>query len=279
MAKIIKIIKAKPTVEGAGVLLNRVFGFDNPYEFDPFLLLDDFSSDNPEDYLKGFPWHPHRGIETVTYMIEGIVEHQDSIGNKGMIKSGQVQWMTAGSGIIHQEMPKESKKMLGFQLWVNLPKKKKMMDPRYQEITRIPEFLEQGIKIKVIAGNYKKTKGPVEDIMANPTYYDVEMPKKREFNLEAKKENTSFAYVFEGSGYFEDRLVKKGELVSFKGNLKIRTIDNTLRFLFVSGKPLKEQIAWYGPIVMNTQRELEIAFDEFQNGTFIKKKQTIHQSP
>jgi quercetin 2,3-dioxygenase len=272
MTKIIKIIKAKPTIEGAGVLLNRVFGFSNPYEFDPFLLLDDFSSDNPEDYLKGFPWHPHRGIETVTYMIEGIVEHQDNLGNKGKIKSGQVQWMTAGSGIIHQEMPKESKRTTGFQLWINLPKSNKMMTPRYQEINKIPEVAENGIKIKVIAGSYKKTKGPVEDIMANPTYFDIEMPKKKEFNLESDKENTSFAYVFEGSGYFEDKLIEKGELVSFKGNLKIKTSDEIVRFIFVSGRPLKEPIAWYGPIVMNTQNELKVAFEEFHNGTFIKKK-------
>ncbi len=279
--KIEKILKSKPTIEGAGVHLKRAFGYYEVPLLDPFLLLDDFHSDNPADYIAGFPWHPHRGIETVTYMLEGRVEHGDSMGNKGVIFPGDVQWMTAGSGIIHQEMPKgDNGNMWGFQLWVNLPSTHKMMEPRYREVKneQIPEVsIGENVKIRVISGEIENTKGPVRDIIVDPEYLDITMAPGTEFEHNIKKGYRALAYVIEGSGYFDPdkrKLIDIEHLVIFKDGdaVKISTDDKRLRFLLVSGKPLGEPVAWYGPIVMNTQEELDIAFEEYRNGIFIKHK-------
>ncbi len=294
-----KVFKGKPTIEGAGVRLRRAFGFSEVPMFDPFLMLDDFRSDIPEHYLKGFPWHPHRGIETITYMLDGKVEHGDSMGNKGVITSGDVQWMTAGSGIIHQEMPKGDKDGLmgGFQLWANLPASHKMMEPRYRDVKgeQIPEVaLKNGVKIKIISGRIGETEGPVRDIVIDPQYLDVTVPPETEFTHHTKNEHNVFAYVIEGKGYFceeknpftyemvgenyfdleRDPFVSNGTLVLFdKGDeIKVITEDKPVRFLLISGKPIGEPVAWYGPIVMNTQEGLRIAFEEYRNGTFIRHK-------
>lgn len=276
-----KILTSRPTLEGAGVKLKRVFGFNQVPLFDPFLLLDHFGSDNPADYLKGFPWHPHRGIETITYMKEGKVEHKDSLGNSGTIESGDVQWMTAGSGIIHQEMPKEYEgKMMGFQLWANLPAKDKMMNPRYRDVleSQIPEItIDEKVKVKIICGKIGDKRGPVTDIVTDPEYFDVLIDKEGSFLHEVKEDHTVFAFVYEGAAYFDSqkkKLISAGEIVLFdKGNvIKIYTKDQLVKFLLVSGKPLNEPVAWYGPIVMNTEKELQIAFQEYRNGTFIKHK-------
>ncbi len=274
--------KGKPVLEGAGVHLKRVFGFNEIPQFDPFLLFDDFRSDEPSKFIKGFPWHPHRGIETITYVLEGDVEHRDSLGNKGIISSGDVQWMTAGSGIIHQEMPKgtEEGKMYGFQLWTNLPASHKMMSPRYRDIksSEIPELNSgNGVKIKIICGKLGLTEGPAKDIVTEPEYFDVYIPSSTEFTLQVKKGNTAFAYIIEGSGYFceeRNRKFENTELILFDDGdeINIKTGEEHLRFLFCSGKPLNEPIAWGGPIVMNTREELNKAFEEFHNGTFIKNK-------
>jgi len=295
--KINKVWKSKPTIEGAGVHLKRAFGYSEVPLFDPFLMLDDFRSDHPKDYIKGFPWHPHRGIETITYVLRGDVKHGDSMGNKGVITSGDVQWMTAGSGIIHQEMPEGDKKgsMWGFQLWVNLPAKHKMMPPRYQEVKRdqIPEVtLENGTRIRVICGKADDRQGTVQDIMVEPVYLDVSVPPRIEHVLATKRGHTVLAYVFDGKGYLcrekkpfsyevegknyfdlqRDPFVSNGELVLFgEGDqVMVSTEEEPVRFLLISGKPIGEPVAWYGPIVMNTQEELRIAFEEYRNGTFIK---------
>ena len=295
--KIREILKSKPTIEGAGVHLKRVFGFGEVPMFDPFLLLDDFRSDNPAHYVKGFPWHPHRGIETITYILSGDVEHGDSLGNKGIIGSGDVQWMTAGSGIIHQEMPKgdENGKMYGFQLWANLPSRDKMMNPRYRDIAneQIPEIKPpSGTIIKVIAGEASGIKGPVQDIVIDPEYIDVTIPANSEFKHPTKQGHTVFAYIIGGQGYFCDEkissttegkktnhidiqhepLVDNGTIVLFQDGDEITafTEEQKMRFLLISGKPIGEPVAWQGPIVMNTQEELRIAFEEYQQGTFIK---------
>jgi len=284
-------------MEGAGVALNRVFGYQEVPLFDPFLLLDDFRSDNPDDYLRGFPWHPHRGIETITYVLEGNVEHGDSVGNSGIISSGDVQWMTAGSGIIHQEMPKGNEQgiMYGFQLWANLPASYKMINPRYQEIKSkdIPETaLENKVKIKVICGKFNNVTGPVKDIITDPVYLDITVPPNIEFSLPVKKQNTAFAYIIEGKAYFcKDKKPFSYEVESINyfdtkrtpfidnrmlclfddgDEIKVITENSHVRFLFISGKPLKESVAWYGPIVMNTQEELRTAFDDLEKGTFFK---------
>jgi len=297
--KIKKILKSKPTLEGAGVHLKRAFGFYQVPLLDPFLLLDDFHSDNPSDYIKGFPWHPHRGIETITYMLFGKVEHGDSMGNKGVIQPGDVQWMTAGSGIIHQEMPKGQKDglMWGFQLWANLPASHKMMDPRYREVksSQIPEVaLAKGVKVKIISGQVNGTKGPVRDIVTDPEYLDITIPSKSTFQYPVKRGHTVLAYVIDGQGYFDEGrdsyafeaeganyfdfqrecLIAPENLVIYGDGdeIIISTEDKGVRFLFVSGKPIQEPVAWYGPIVMNTQEELRIAFEEYQKGTFIKHK-------
>jgi redox-sensitive bicupin YhaK (pirin superfamily) len=270
------VFKNRPTLEGAGVKLKRVFGYQEVPLFDPFLLLDHFGSDNPEDYLAGFPWHPHRGIETVTYMLSGEVEHGDSIGNRGVIKSGDVQWMTAGSGIVHQEMPKRYEGLMrGFQLWVNLPAANKMMGPRYRGITQedIPTVKEQGATIKIISGEVNGQKGPIKDLVVKVDYLDINLEKQASFSRNINNDDTVFSFVFEGSGYFGDTRVEAGYCILFDNGdtVKIKTTTG-VRFLLVSGKPLKEKIAWGGPIVMNTQQELYQAFRELENGTFIKKK-------
>ncbi len=292
------VIKSKPTIEGAGVHLKRAFGFSGTRAFDPFLLLDDFRSDDPEHYLPGFPWHPHRGIETITYMLGGTVEHGDSMGNKGVIRAGDVQWMTAGSGIIHQEMPKGDSRgaMQGFQLWANLPASQKMMDPRYRDISagQIPEVaLGSGVKVKVICGEENGVKGPVRDVVIDPVYLDVSIPPACEYTRKIPQGHTAFAYVIggkacfcrqrdpfsydaEGENYFDlqrSPFVEDGNLVLFDDGdeVVISTESGPARLLLWSGKPIREPIAWYGPIVMNTREELARAFEEYENGTFIKK--------
>ncbi len=296
--KIKKAWKSKPTIEGAGVHLKRAFGYYQVPDLDPFLLLDDFRSENPDHYLKGFPWHPHRGIETITYVLQGEVEHGDSMGNRGLISSGDVQWMTAGSGIIHQEMPKgdEKRVMSGFQLWANLPASHKMMDPRYRDVKneQIPEIsLENGVRVKIICGKINGTKGPVQDIVTNPEYLDVTVPAGASFVHPVKRGRNVFAYVIEGEGYFDPGRDAYGHEVVGKnyfdmkrscvcgdgtvihyGNgdeVSVSSDKNGVRFLLVSGKPIGEPVAWYGPIVMNTQEELRQAFDELERGTFLKQ--------
>ncbi|HMK59510.1 MAG TPA: pirin family protein [Dissulfurispiraceae bacterium] len=296
--KIRKVWKSKPTIEGAGVHLKRAFGYYQVPRLDPFLLLDDFHANNPGYYLAGFPWHPHRGIETITYLLHGKVEHGDSMGNSGVISPGDVQWMTAGSGIIHQEMPKGDKNNLlwGFQLWANLPAVNKMMDPRYRGITReeIPtKTLASGAKVKVICGNVDGVKGPIQDIVTDPEYIDVSMPPQTTFTHRVSTGHTVFAYVIDGSAYFdEERNPFAHEVIGenyfdFKREcrfgaetlvlyeragdaLLITTEDSAARYILVSGRPIGEPVAWYGPIVMNTQEELQTAFEEFEKGTFIK---------
>jgi redox-sensitive bicupin YhaK (pirin superfamily) len=294
-----KVLKSKPVIEGAGVHLRRVFGFSEVPQFDPFLMLDDFRSDNPNHYLRGFPWHPHRGIETITYVLRGDVEHGDSMGNSGVITSGDVQWMTAGSGIIHQEMPKGDAQgaMYGFQLWANLPAAHKMMDPRYRDVKRehIPELtLKNDVKVKIICGKVGKTQGPVRDIVIDPEYLDFTIPASSVFVHPTKRGHTVFAYVTGGKGYFcqeknpftyevegenyfdikRDPFVGNGTIVLFDNGdeVMVTTENEPVQFLLISGKPIKEPVAWYGPIVMNTQEELRIAFEEYNKGTFIKQK-------
>ncbi len=274
------VLPSRETIEGAGVHLRRAFGYYEVPKLDPFLLLDDFRSQNPAEFVAGFPWHPHRGIETVTYMLDGFVEHEDSIGNKGVIRSGDVQWMTAGSGIIHQEMPKHLNdgKMGGFQLWVNLPTNHKMMDPRYQEVKSagIPQFeAAKGVTVRVIAGQVGEVRGPVRDIVVEPEYLDVRIAPHAVFDHAVKRGHRAFAYVLAGRGRFDDasgEVVDSENLVLFRdgGRIRIEAMDRPLRFLLVSGKPLREPVAWWGPIVMNNRRELETAVDEFQNGTFVR---------
>ena len=280
--KIKRISKSKPTMEGAGVLLKRVFGYNEVPLLDPFLLLDDFHSDNPDDYIAGFPWHPHRGIETITYMLHGEVKHGDSLGNGGLIHPRDVQWMTAGSGIIHEEMPQQKDRLLwGFQLWANLPASHKMMDPRYRDVKKeqIPEvsLADDKGKVKIIAGEINGTRGPVQDVVTNPEYLDVTIDSESEFKHNVKRGHTVFAYVIEGKGYFDpnrDQLISAENLVIFNDGdeVRITTKDESVRFLLISGKPIGEPVAWYGPIVMNTEEELRIAFEEYRNGTFIKYK-------
>lgn len=297
--KISKVWKSKPTIEGAGVHLKRAFGYSQVPRFDPFLMLDDFHSGNPDEYLPGFPWHPHRGIETITYVLEGVVEHGDSMGNKGVIRSGDVQWMTAGSGIIHQEMPKGTDEgvMWGFQLWANLPATHKMMAPRYQGIVaaEIPEVtLQGGVKVNIICGEVEGVRGPVQDVIADPEYLDVTVPALTAFTHPIKRGYTAFAYIIKGDGYFDlGRDAYSHEIVGVNyfdfqrkctcsaedivlyddGDEVVITAKETpLRFLLVSGKPIGEPVAWYGPIVMNTQEELQTAFEEYEKGTFIKHK-------
>ena len=297
--KIKKIFKSKQTIEGAGVHLKRAFGSSEVGQFDPFLLLDDFRSENPNHYNKGFPWHPHRGIETITYILQGKVEHGDSLGNKGVIDAGDVQWMTAGSGIIHQEMPKgdASGRMEGFQLWANLPAAEKMMSPRYRDVKSndIPLItLENDVQIKIICGTVNNIHGPVQNIMIDPEYLDITVPAQTVYEHPAKPGHTVFAYVIAGQGYFckekkpftyeaegenyfdmeTDPLASNGTLILFEDgrSVHIETGDASIRFLLISGKPLNEPIAWHGPIVMNNQAELQLAFDEYRAGTFLKNK-------
>ncbi len=294
-----KVWKQIPTIEGAGVRLNRVFGFHEVPQLDPFLLLDCFRSDHRDDYVRGFPWHPHRGIETITYVLDGDVEHQDSLGNRGIIRPGDVQWMTAGSGIVHQEMPQGSAKgrMWGFQLWANLPRRQKMMDPRYREVTatQIPVVTTpEGATVRIICGQVGSVRGPVQEIVTDPEYLDVSLPTGKSFTHAVKEGYTVFAYVVEGEGYFDagrnpfDReaigenyfdlapscTCREGTSALYAeggDTIRVTTNKTPVRFLLVSGKPLKEPVAWYGPIVMNTKEELRTAFDEYQAGTFIKQ--------
>ncbi len=271
-----KILERHLTLEGAGVKLKRVLGNDKNSTLDPFLLLDHFGSDDPKDYIKGFPWHPHRGMETVTYMWAGEVEHGDSIGNRGTIKSGDVQWMTAGSGIIHQEMPqKYTGLMQGFQLWVNLPAKNKMTDPKYRGIEKeqIPVFQKNGVKIKVIAGKVDGIEGPVQDLAIAIEYFDVELAPGKAFKHATPKNSTAFVYVVNGSIMVLDKTITGGQCAVFSIGDAVK-IDSKpgSRFLFASGEPLREPVAWRGPIVMNTQEELDKAFEELDMGTFIKTK-------
>jgi redox-sensitive bicupin YhaK (pirin superfamily) len=293
-----RIIESRPTLEGAGVHLRRAFGFGDTKDYDPFLLLDDFRNENPEDYLAGFPWHPHRGIETITYVLAGEVNHGDSLGNQGILGAGDVQWMTAGSGILHQEMPHGDAKgrMHGFQLWANLPSSLKMTKPRYQDVSslHIPEVTEDdGTKIRIICGDFWGKKGPVDGIAADPRYLDVWVPPGKRKTLKVETSYHAFAYVFEGSGLFREAsqpMPVKTDTVGMGDNAKpmmtgnrslvlfgtgdevtVQAGDAGIRFLFVSGRPLQEPVAWHGPIVMNTQAELMQAFSDLQNGTFIKK--------
>jgi quercetin 2,3-dioxygenase len=294
-----QVLKAKPTLEGAGVRLQRAFGFGDTTEFDPFLLFDDFRNDNPDDYLAGFPWHPHRGIETITYVLAGSVDHGDSLGNRGSLGAGDVQWMTAGSGILHQEMPKGDPRgrMHGFQLWANLPSSLKMTQPRYQDVaaTDIPEIVDDdGTRVRVICGEFWGKRGPVEGVAADPRYLDVSVPPGRRKRLAVDTSRHAFAYVFAGSGTFRDASPPRGvqteeiggtgpaapaanetgnrSLVLFdRGDeVLVQAGDEGIRFLLVSGKPIEEPVAWYGPIVMNTQDQLRDAYAELRAGTFIK---------
>ena len=291
-----KVIASKPTLEGAGVRLRRAFGFGETSDYDPFLLFDDFRNDRPEDYLAGFPWHPHRGIETITYVLAGTVDHGDSLGNRGSLGAGDIQWMTAGSGILHQEMPKgdPAGRMHGFQLWANLPSSLKMTAPRYQDVQGkdVPEVVDDDeTRVRVVCGSFWGKSGPVEGVAADPRYLDIFVPPGVRKVLPVETSNHAFAYVFQGSGTFRDAsspravqtdIVGTGvERPDFIGNRSLILFDRGdevvvqageegIRFLLVSGKPIEEPVAWYGPIVMNTQHELRVALDELNRGTFIK---------
>ncbi|HVT88912.1 MAG TPA: pirin family protein [Tepidisphaeraceae bacterium] len=294
-----KLIQSKPTMEGAGVHLRRAFGFGNTTDFDPFLLMDDFRNDIPEDYLAGFPWHPHRGIETITYVLAGTVEHADSLGNRGAIAPGDIQWMTAGSGIVHQEMPKGDHlgQMHGFQLWANLPASLKMTAPRYQgieskDVTEVTD--DDGTHARLICGEFWSKRGPVDGIAADPIYIDVSVPPNKRKSLPVPTTHHTFAYVFAGSGKFcnaSGPLAVPTESVGWSDTnppteaadhslilfdsgdeVTVQAGEEGIRFLLVSGKPLQEPVAWYGPIVMNTQKELQQAYQELKQGTFLKQK-------
>lgn len=273
--KIKKVTKGRPAVDGAGVHLVRVVGYNDVKDYDPFLLLDAFDSTNPDDYIKGFPWHPHRGIETVTYLIEGKIEHGDSLGNSGSILDGDCQWMTAGSGIIHQEMPQASSRILGAQLWLNLPKKDKMCPPKYGDILSkdVPIITENNTKIHIISGIYKDTKGAFEGSYVKAMYLDVEMKSNDKWSLSIPSEDTLFIYIVQGEGsILNDKVYEKSAILLDKGELfEIKSQLSDLRFLLFSATPLKEDIAWGGPIVMNTKEELDFAFKELRDGTFIKE--------
>ena len=293
------ITPAKPTMEGDGVKLHRAFGFGETEAFDPFLLFDDFRNENPEDYLAGFPWHPHRGIETITYVLAGSVAHGDSLGNRGTLSAGDVQWMTAGSGIMHQEMPTgdDTGRMHGFQLWANLPSSLKMTDPRYQDIpgSEVPEIVDDdGTVVRVIVGDFWGKTGPVDGIAASPRYLDISVPPGKRKVLPIETTRHAFAYVFAGSGTFRDTSEPFGVLMEHEGpngeevlvreqagdrslvlfdsgdEVVVQAGDEGVRFLLVSGEPIREPVAWYGPIVMNTRDELRQAITDLQSGTFIK---------
>ena len=293
-----RIVQSQPTVEGAGVKLRRAFGFGDTRDTDPFLLFDDFRNERPADYLAGFPWHPHRGIETITYVLAGTVAHGDSLGNKGTLGAGDIQWMTAGRGILHQEMPRgdDIGRMHGFQLWANLPSSLKMTAPRYQDVTGrdIPEVVDDdGTRVRVVCGSFWGKKGPVDGVAADPSYLDVWVPPGRLKTLPVDTRRHAFAYVFEGSGTFRDASEPLGVLVEKPGpveivgrepagdrslvlfdagdEVRVQAGEAGIRFLLVSGRPLEEPVAWYGPIVMNTEDELRQAYAELQDGTFIAK--------
>jgi len=290
-----QVIESKPTLEGAGVKLRRAFGFGETSEYDPFLLFDDFRNDRPDDYIAGFPWHPHRGIETITYVLAGTVEHGDSLGNRGSLGAGDIQWMTAGSGILHQEMPQGDAqgRMHGFQLWANLPSSLKMTAPRYQDVSGndVPEVTDDdGTSVKIVCGSFWGKKGPVDGVAADPRYLDVFVPPGQRKRLEVEVSRHAFAYVFAGSGTFRDAsdprpvqtdIVGGTTRPDFIGNrslvlfdrgdeVTVQAGDQGIRFLLVSGTPIEEPVAWHGPIVMNTRAELQQAYDELSRGTFIK---------
>jgi quercetin 2,3-dioxygenase len=295
-----RIVQATPTIEGAGVRLRRAFGFGDTGDYDPFLLLDDFRNERPDDYLAGFPWHPHRGIETITYVLKGTVNHGDSLGNSGTLGAGDVQWMTAGSGILHQEMPQGDPqgKMHGFQLWANLPASLKMTAPRYQDIAArdIPEVTDDdGTMVRVVCGDFWGETGPVKGVAADPRYLDVWVPPGKRKTLAVETGRHAFAYVFDGSGTFRDASQPFGVLTERVGaadagpvreetgnrslvlfdrgdEVTVQAGDQGIRFLLVSGKPIEEPVAWYGPIVMNTREELQQAYAELRDGTFIKQR-------
>jgi quercetin 2,3-dioxygenase len=294
-----RVLTPKDTLEGAGVRLKRAFGFGNTEEFDPFLLFDDFRNERPEDFLKGFPWHPHRGIETITYVLAGSVDHGDSLGNKGSLGAGDVQWMTAGSGIMHQEMPKgdPTGRMHGFQLWANLPASLKMTAPRYQDVTSdaIPEAIDDdGTRVRVVCGEFWGKTGPVDGVAASPQYLDISVPPGVKKHLPIETTRHAFAYVFAGSGTFRGASQPRGvqtevvgegattvrsavgdrSLVLFDSGdeIVVQAGDAGIRFLLVSGQPIEEPVAWYGPIVMNTEEQLQQAYSELRAGTFIKHR-------
>jgi redox-sensitive bicupin YhaK (pirin superfamily) len=293
-----RIVESVPTMEGAGVKLRRAFGFGDTSETDPFLLFDDFRNERPADYLAGFPWHPHRGIETITYVLAGTVEHGDSLGNRGALGAGDVQWMTAGSGILHQEMPQgdATGRMHGFQLWANLPSSLKMTPPRYQDVEGkdVPEVIDDdGTAVRVVCGEFWGKRGPVDGIAADPRYLDVTIPAGKRKVLPVETSRHAFAYVFEGSGSFRDASRPVGvltegavhddapvrdvtgdrSLVLFDrgDDVVVQAGDRGIRFLLVSGKPIAEPVAWYGPIVMNTERELRQALADLNDGTFVSR--------
>ena len=293
-----QLLGTQETMEGAGVRLQRAFGFGNTTEFDPFLLFDDFRNDNPNDYLAGFPWHPHRGIETITYVLAGSVDHGDSLGNRGSLEAGDVQWMTAGRGIMHQEMPKgdTAGRMHGFQLWSNLPSSLKMTAPRYQDVKAgdVPEVVDDdGTRVRIVVGEFWGKKGPVDGVAADPRYLDISVPPGRRKRIAVDRSNHAFAYVFAGSGTFRDASAPQGVLTEDVNGATRRSVphesenrslvlfdqgdeivvqagDQGIRFLLVSGKPIEEPVAWYGPIVMNTKQQLQQALAELRNGTFIR---------
>jgi hypothetical protein len=296
-----RIVEAQPHIEGAGVRLRRAFGFGDTEETDPFLLFDDFRGDQPTDYMAGFPWHPHRGIETITYVLAGTVNHGDSLGNQGALGAGDIQWMTAGSGILHQEMPQgdDAGRMHGFQLWANLPATEKMTNPRYQDVAGadIPEVTDDdGTTVRIICGDFWGQRGPVDGIAADPRYLDVYVPPGKRKTLPVEMDRHGFAYIFNGAGSFRDasdpqsvatEVMEEGQpeatAVDVTGNRNLILFDSGdeitvqageegIRFLLVSGKPIEEPIAWRGPIVMNSQNELQAAFRELQQGTFIRKR-------
>jgi redox-sensitive bicupin YhaK (pirin superfamily) len=290
--------KSQPTLEGAGVPIRRGIGHQDPHVVDPFLLFDDFRTENPAEARAGFPWHPHRGIETITYVLEGDVEHEDSLGNQGVISSGDIQWMTAGNGIIHQEMPKGDRRgrMMGFQLWSNLPRSHKMTDPRYQEVkaAQIPTVkTSSGASVRIVAGEIEGVRGPVRDVVSHPEYLDVSLPAGKSFSHPLPEGHSAFAYVFEGEGYFDPARDPLGRSAAGRNSSRpegsgtsgdgtvilygagnrvvVTTGKKPVRFLLISGKPFGEPIAWYGPIVMNTREELKTAFEEYEKGTFVRK--------
>ncbi len=269
-----RITKGHPAIDGAGVHLVRVVGNRDIHEYDPFLLLDAFDSSNPNDYIKGFPWHPHRGIETITYLIEGDIEHGDSLGNRGRILNGECQWMTAGSGIIHQEMPQPSPRMLGAQIWLNLPRKDKMAEPQYGDIKQqdVPVVKEERVTVKIVAGAYKGIKGAFEGKFVNATYLDIAIDNDTNWSLEVPEHDTLFFYAVSGSLIVDQTTVQAKSAVLFNPGrtLELQTTTESARLLLLYAPPLKEPIAWGGPIVMNTREELQLAFQELNNGTFIK---------
>ena len=294
-----RVVPSKPTLEGAGVKLRRAFGFGDTTDYDPFLLFDDFRNDRPEDYLAGFPWHPHRGIETITYVLAGTVEHGDSLGNRGSLGAGDVQWMTAGSGILHQEMPQGDQmgRMHGFQLWANLPSSLKMTAPRYQDVAGkdVPEVVDDdGTAVRIVCGSFWGQKGPVDGVAADPRYLDISVPPGVRKRLPVETSRHAFAYVFAGAGTFRDAseprpvrtdivggsgdaqpdMIGNRSMVLFDSGdeVVIQAGDEGIRFLLVSGTPIEEPVAWYGPIVMNTRQELQQAMDELNRGTFIKQR-------